>query len=115
MVYPKVSQYQNYKCNLVTRSLTLDTIVANPNFKGCKDPACILVIIAAYPVSGATTGIVSGSIAIAGNTIHWIEKQGRCSNSTLKKAASALVGSIVSSGGWIVEKKDDLVNWINEK
>ena len=31
----------------------------------------------------AITGIISSSIVIAGNTVHWIEKQGKCDDSLL--------------------------------
>jgi hypothetical protein len=51
--------------------MELDIASAN---KPCSDIACIGI----GGVMLATTGIISGSIVLAGNTIHWLEKQGKC-------------------------------------
>ena len=40
-----------------------------------KNPACLLGIAVVVP---AASLVVSGSVVLAGNTLHWLEYQGRC-------------------------------------
>ena len=81
---PRVSEEQAYleQCRLYTRHLELD--VEEIDSSGCGNTndvgLCLLVYAVGVP---AVTFVVSGSIVIAGNTIHWMEYQGRCENSEL--------------------------------
>ena len=47
---------------------------------------CIFGVYA-YGTVGAASFIVSGSIVVVGNTVHWIEKKGKCSQEKLYKAS----------------------------
>ena len=54
--------------------MTIENIGQFP--QGCNDEGLLIAL------GGATTSyIVSGSIAVVGNTVHWIEKKGRCEDS----------------------------------
>lgn len=75
---PSVSKKQPYRCNLITRHLELKDHYLNPNPLSHVDyDEDFLLALAAV---GPATLIVSGSIVIVGNTIHWIEAKGRCSD-----------------------------------
>jgi hypothetical protein len=58
---------------------------------------------------------VSGSIVIAGNTIHWIETQGKCPETATKKAISTLIMATKVFGGKVVETTSQLVEWLEEQ
>lgn len=90
---PRVSKQQNYaeNCEMVTRKLTLD--VAEFGINGCgtsKDPEACLVLFGI--ITPVLSFVVSGSVVIAGNTIHWVEYQGTCEESELRKEISKLNG-----------------------
>jgi hypothetical protein len=72
---------------------------------------CNFINITIVGVS-AGTFIVSGSIVIVGNTIHWIEKQGVCDDSAIKNAKVRLFKYGTSAGGWVVQSSNDIKDWI---
>lgn len=67
--YPKKIEYYDYECNIQSRKLEL----THDQMSSCGGSACL----AALAVS-AGSAIVSGSIVVAGNTMYWMEKQGKC-------------------------------------
>ena len=84
----KVSEYQAHHCNLITKRLELKDHTFEPDpglVPGTKDGLDVLVGLA---VIGPATLIVSGSMVMVGNTIHWIEAQGRCDNTKVYKVSS---------------------------
>ena len=68
---PKIEENKNENCELVTKRMTIENLGEFP--QGCNDE-CLLVALGV----ATTSYIVSGSIAVVGNTVLWIEKQGRC-------------------------------------
>ncbi len=122
LVLPKTEQDPVPECELWTRSLTLDIDQATFNLRvmnrefnrlaqsDCREPECIALLAPAITVSMGSV-IVSGSIVVAGNTLHWIEKQGRCEDSMVRQATRDLAGTFANSGGWVMRKGEDLINW----
>ena len=49
--------------------------------------ACLLTMAIVIPVGSL---LVSGSIVLVGNSLHWLEYQGRCDESFLKEQVSRL-------------------------
>lgn len=49
----------------------------------CHSDECeaLLIVVAAIPVGSF---IVSGSIVLVGNTVHWLEQQGRCDDGVIQ-------------------------------
>ena len=96
-VYPsKVPLDQGYaRCELVSRQLALnyEWLEANTHadlWRGlgdCQQSAEVCLGAYVVIVGGWTAGsaIVSGSVYLAGNTLHWLEYQGRCNNSGLRQ------------------------------
>lgn len=72
----------------------------------------VLVLLVAIPV---TSFIVSGSISVLGNAVHWVEKQGRCEDSEVRTFTSAVNDSIISAGGMMVDTSTDFLNWLQGK
>jgi hypothetical protein len=91
---PRVSDNQIYanKCQMHTRHLTLgaeDLGALNCGSSGNNESAeaCMIAFGVVVPVS---TFIVSGSIVVAGNTLHWLEYQGSCEGSDLSRGIKRL-------------------------
>jgi len=77
---PEVDKDQGYakQCDMVTRKLNLASITLGHLDCGVGsggDEACLAAIGVAIP---AVTLVVSGSIVVIGNTLHWVEYQGTC-------------------------------------
>lgn len=78
--FPSVSDQQDYidECDMLTKELTLSSELYDLH-RGCGSdvnaPACYLAMALGAP---AISYVVSGSIVLAGNTLHWLEYQGRC-------------------------------------
>lgn len=99
---PKVTRDpDDSRCKLVTRQLTLDLIVPNGS-SSCNDHNC-LVAAAVYT---AATGVVSGSIVLAGNMVHWLEKAGKCDNSFLDQKITEHNTPLLKQNGELITKED---------
>jgi hypothetical protein len=85
---PKVDSQQDYAkhCELYTKELTLDAVSLGG--LDCGTSSSCLAIAAIVP---ATTLLVSGSIVLVGNTLHWLEYQGSCDESVLQSSFNALI------------------------
>lgn len=83
IVVPKRVQYYDRDCDVVAKSYELTTKQFSilEGAKDCSDDDCVKQI-AGYAlgtaVVGSVSAIVSGSIVVAGNTVYWLEKQGKC-------------------------------------
>lgn len=92
--YPKVADSQAYaqQCQMLTRQLELDSQQLNisNSCSGLGGEAGMLCLATLGVVIPAGTILVSGSITLVGNTLHWLEYQGRCPDSFLRKELSAL-------------------------
>ena len=65
------------ECELTTRSLDLSVrnYLSGVGTMGCNNEACLLIPFVIVPVGSF---IVSGSIVLTGNTLHWLEYQSKC-------------------------------------
>ena len=77
----------------------------------CREPECALYGLLAIVAVPVTSFIVSGSIVVVGNTIHWVEEQGMCDDSMTQEAIRALVDSTKSAGGTMVRSGKEVVQW----
>jgi hypothetical protein len=76
LVLPKVDMNQPVPCPLVTREVTLDTVQLG-HIGHCYGDACLFQLTAGTVIF-AVSAVVSGSVALVGNTLHWIERTGKC-------------------------------------
>ena len=77
IVVPQVQDVYDPDCKLLTRQITLDAAYLVGGFHSCAGDGCVAMLVAAGFVTAASV-VVSGSIAIVGNVVYWIELQGRC-------------------------------------
>ena len=66
-------------------------IVVQP---GCNRGDCAAAALASVVVVTAGSAIISGSIVLTGNTIHWLEYQGRCSDGYLAKTKQLFLDTV---------------------
>jgi hypothetical protein len=76
LVLPKVDMNQPVPCPMVTREVTLDTVQLG-HIGHCYGDACLFQLTAGTVIF-AVSAVVSGSVALVGNTLHWIERTGKC-------------------------------------
>ena len=72
-----------------------------------------LAIVSAGIITVSTsTLIVSGSVVVVGNTVHWLEQQGSCDDSITQKTVNGFVSGLKGAGGYLVSTSSDMVNWL---
>ena len=108
IVVPKLEEKKDSRCKLVTRSWTLETQGEIP--ESC-DRDCLAFAAGLY----SSSVVLSGSIYVLGNTIHWFEKVGRCEDITVQKQFNQLLDKAVAAGGMLMKTKEDLVNWFKKE
>lgn len=84
--YPQVAEHQSYAedCEMITRQLKLESEVLGAPDCGDSAEACLVLYIGVP----AASLVVSGSVVLAGNTLHWMEYHGRCEQGLVNKALS---------------------------
>jgi hypothetical protein len=84
-------------CKTFTKTMSLETIELHGNIadNGCvNNRDCAVGALAGVIVVTAGSAIISGSIVVTGNTLHWLEYQGTCSDGYLSKAKELFLASI---------------------
>ena len=91
---PRIARRKEPNCNLITKKLKLgivgsdkpylkatrDTMFGENIPSGCNGSAAGAAACAAiFATLSAASLVVSGSVVVVGNTVHWLEKEGRCS------------------------------------
>ena len=91
MVVPKADYDDaSLSCNTYTHSMTLQTVEMRGGNMYCNDEACLALILAV----SAGSVVVSGSIVLTNNTIHWLEYQGTCNDGYLKTATRKFLDTL---------------------
>jgi len=85
---PKVEHKQKYanSCEMYTKELTLDAVSLGG--LDCGGNSSCVVAASLVPV---TTFLVSGSIVLVGNTLHWLEYQGSCDDGLIQSSINILI------------------------
>lgn len=91
VVKPKQVAGFDYDCDIVTRKIEL-TLDQKNRFRkmNCQNEECkaqAVAELASSVIIVPLSAIVSGSIALTGNTLYWLEEKGRCLSS--KKATAS--------------------------
>jgi hypothetical protein len=76
IVVPNMVSTYNAGCELVSRRVELKPVQVQV-VERCGGSECGL-LLAGFGVAAAASAVVSGSIAVAGNVVFWLEEQGRC-------------------------------------
>ncbi len=123
---PQTGPPVDQDCLLATKSMTLhvhtsealideavDEMV-NAIASDCSEPECLLVLAPIVAISVGSL-VVSGSIVVTGNTIHWLEKQGRCQDSLTQQTLEGLTQAGKSMGGTVIRTGSELIDWFREQ
>jgi hypothetical protein len=82
-------------CQTTTHSMSLQMSDGNTFLHGgCHDQVCMAAALTVF----AGSAIISGSIVLTGNTIHWLEYQGTCSDGYLNTARQLFLKSVNEPG-----------------
>lgn len=73
---PRTIEIQDPDCQIVARHMVLQEVQV-ATIMGCANEGCVALIVAAA-ATAAVSAVVSGSIVVAGNTVYWFERRGRC-------------------------------------
>jgi hypothetical protein len=123
---PAIVTEFNSGCQLATKKLELKVSGAGTevlvesiletslNSQQCDTPECLLVVPLGALAISVTSLIVSGSIVVVGNTIHWLEKEGKCEHGTMRTIANRFVDSIKFAGGKAIQSTNDLMTWFKQ-
>ena len=91
IVVPQTQTVYDPNCQVMTRQVTLETAVVG-GFTRCVGDGCAAMLATLGFVTAASV-VVSGSIAVVGNAVYWVERQGSCARAraaaTAASAASA--------------------------
>ena len=74
--YPQTITEYNPACDTIQRHMKLNSTQVEA-FIGCHDRGCAELLVLAGVVSAATF-VISGSIAVVGDVVYWLEAQGQC-------------------------------------
>ncbi len=123
---PKTVSKEEQDCFLVTKSMTIDFYTSpelmdeavdemiNAISSDCHKPECLLLFAPLIAISAGSL-VVSGSIVIVGNTIHWMEEQGRCDDSVTQQTLASLKNPLQRLGGKVIHTGNELIEWFKRQ
>jgi len=76
VVVPRTDTVFDHNCQIHRRQMTLEVQQIGV-FRACANDGCVALLVGAGVVAAASA-VVSGSIAVVGNVVYWIEQQGQC-------------------------------------
>jgi hypothetical protein len=76
VVVPRTTSVYDEECRLQRRQMVLEVQQIGA-FGGCSNDGCAALLVGAGVVVAASA-VLSGSIAVVGNVVYWIERQGQC-------------------------------------
>jgi hypothetical protein len=121
-----VPDEEDQECLLVTKGLTIDYYISSDMIdeavdemvqaitSDCHEPECLILFAPLIAISVGSF-IVSGSIVVIGNTIHWIEEQGRCDDSVTRQALTEVINSAKKLGGTVITTCSELIEWFKRQ
>jgi hypothetical protein len=76
VVVPHSTAYYDSECQVVSRHMELEAVQV-ASLMGCGNSDCAY-LLALAGATAAASAVISGSIAVVGNVVYWLEKQGQC-------------------------------------
>jgi len=101
-------------CGVSTHEYDLKMVQAGVISASCDSPECVLSIAVVAAAWTGITAIVSGSIVLVGNTIHWLEQQGDCDIERVNQQVNEMNSPLLKKGGKPIKTKEELEREIEE-
>lgn len=76
VVVPRTEIVFDDDCKIQKRQMVLD-VQQIGWFGGCANEGCVALLVGAGAVATASA-VISGSIAVIGNVVYWLERRGQC-------------------------------------
>ena len=95
-------------CGISTHEYHLKVVEMGNISASCHSAECIVSIGVFAAAWAGVTAVVSGSIVLIGNTVHWIEQQGPCNKNELEQQVTNVNTPLIEQGGKTVIIKEDI-------
>lgn len=76
VVVPRTEIVFDDDCKIQKRQMVLDVQQVG-YFGGCVNNGCVALLVGVGAVATASA-VISGSIAVIGNVVYWLERRGQC-------------------------------------
>jgi hypothetical protein len=76
IVVPRTEIVFDDDCKIQKRQMVLDVHQVG-YFGGCANNGCVALLVGVGAVATASA-VISGSIAVVGNVVYWLERRGQC-------------------------------------
>ncbi len=73
---PRTTAHYDPQCQVVNKRIELEPVQLAA-IGGCSNAGCAALLVAAG-VTAVASAVVSGSVMVVGNAVHWLERQGQC-------------------------------------
>ncbi|WP_062067332.1 hypothetical protein [Cellvibrio sp. OA-2007] len=109
VVTPKKAASYDEKCMVSTQKIVLTTeqmrTFDNVDCltKSCKSELTGALVVAT--LTATTSAIVSGSVALIGNTLYWLESQGECPNKTRQEKDSLKILPEITDETYLIREE----------
>lgn len=95
-------------CGISTHEYDLEVVQMGNISASCHSAECIVSIGVFAAAWTGITAVVSGSIVLIGNTVHWIEQQGPCDKNELAQQVTDVNTPLIEQGGKTVIIKEEI-------
>ena len=79
---PETTSAYDPECDMVRRHMVLRPQQVD-TFVGCQNEGCAALLVLAGAVTAASV-VVSGSVAVVGDAVYWLEARGQCRRNVRK-------------------------------
>jgi hypothetical protein len=76
VVVPRTVLQYDPECRILARQMTLQPVQL-ASLGGCANSGCA-ALLGVVGVTAAASTVISGSIAVVGNVVYWLERRGQC-------------------------------------
>ena len=104
----KPHSQRDVACGLSTHEWDLKMVQAGSYSANCNSPECVVSVGLVAAAATGITAIVSGSIVLVGNMIHWVEQQGDCDIDKLDNVVNEINKPLLDQGGKPIKTIDEL-------
>lgn len=77
---PRTTEHFDGACQIVSRRMALEPVQI-ASIAHCNGDECVILLVAAGATAAASL-VISGSIAVVGNMVYWLEERNNCGRQT---------------------------------